>query len=148
MLIDLPARRFYFFFIEIWPQEVYFFTGLLILAAMALFLMNALAGRVWCGYLCPQTVWTDLFLAIERLCEGDRRERMLRDTHPLTPEGVARKSAKHLLWLITAWWTGGAWVLYFADAPTLVVELATGEAPLIAYAAIATLTFTPTPSPA
>jgi cytochrome c oxidase accessory protein FixG len=142
VLIDLPARRFYFFFIEIWPQEVYFFTGLLILAAMALFLMNALAGRVWCGYLCPQTVWTDLFLAIERLCEGDRRERMLRDAHPLTAEGVARKSAKHMLWLITAWWTGGAWVLYFADAPTLVKELATGEAPLIAYGAIGVLTFT------
>jgi len=142
VLIDLPARRFYFFFIEIWPQEVYFFTGLLILAAMALFLMNALAGRVWCGYLCPQTVWTDLFLAIERLCEGDRRERMLRDAHPLTTEGVARKSAKHMLWLFTAWWTGGAWVLYFADAPTLVKELATGEAPLIAYGAIGVLTFT------
>jgi cytochrome c oxidase accessory protein FixG len=142
VLIDIPGRRFYFFFIEIWPQEVYFFTGLLILAAMALFLMNALAGRVWCGYLCPQTVWTDLFLAIERLCEGDRRERMQRDAHPLTADGVARKSAKHLLWLFTAWWTGGAWVLYFADAPTLVHELATGEAPLVAYATIAILTLT------
>ncbi len=60
VLIDFPGRRFYFFFIEIWPQEVYFFTGLLIVAAMALFLMNAVAGRVWCGYLCPQTVWTGL----------------------------------------------------------------------------------------
>ena len=73
MLIDLPARRFYFFFIEIWPQEIYYLTGLLILAALVLFLMNAVAGRVWCGYLCPQTVWTDLFLAIERWTEGDRR---------------------------------------------------------------------------
>ena len=61
VLVDLAHRRFYFFFIEIWPQEVYYFTGLLILAAMTLFLMNALAGRIWCGYLCPQTVWTDLF---------------------------------------------------------------------------------------
>ncbi len=66
VLIDFPGQRFYFFFIEIWPQEVYYFTGLLIVAAMALFLMNAVAGRVWCGYLCPQTVWTDLFLAVER----------------------------------------------------------------------------------
>ena len=66
MLIDFPNRRFYFFFIEIWPQEVYYLTGLLILAAIVLFLMNAVAGRVWCGYLCPQTVWTDLFFAIER----------------------------------------------------------------------------------
>ena len=76
VLIDFPNSRFYFFFIEIWPQEVYYLTGLLILAAMALFLMNAVAGRVWCGYLCPQTVWTDLFYAVERLVEGDRREHM------------------------------------------------------------------------
>ena len=78
VLVDLPHRRFYFFFIELWPQEVYYFTGLLILAAMALFLMNAVAGRLWCGYLCPQTVWTDLFYAVERWVEGDRRERMKR----------------------------------------------------------------------
>ncbi len=76
VLIDLPNRRFYFFFIEIWPQEVYYLTGLLILAAMTLFLMNAVAGRVWCGYLCPQTVWTDLFQTIERWVEGDRREHL------------------------------------------------------------------------
>ena len=78
------TRRFYFFFIEIWPQEVYYLTGLLIIAAMALFLMNAVAGRVWCGYLCPQTVWTDLFQAIERWVEGDRREHLLRDQQPWT----------------------------------------------------------------
>ncbi len=79
VLIDLPNSRFYFFFIEIWPQEVYYLTGLLIIAAMTLFLMNALAGRIWCGYLCPQTVWTDLFQTIERWCEGDRREHLARD---------------------------------------------------------------------
>ena len=79
VLIDLPNSRFYFFFIEIWPQEVYYLTGLLIIAAMALFLMNAVAGRIWCGYLCPQTVWTDLFQAIERWIEGDRREHLQRD---------------------------------------------------------------------
>lgn len=142
VLIDFPGRRFYFFFIEIWPQEVYFFTGLLIIAAMALFLMNAVAGRVWCGYLCPQTVWTDLFLAIERLVEGDRREQMLADAGPWTVQRVARKGVKHFLWLMVAWWTGGAWVLYFADAPTLVKDLATGHAPLIAYGWIAALTAT------
>ena len=70
VLIDLSNSRFYFFFIEIWPQEVYYLTGLLIIAAMTLFLMNALAGRIWCGYLCPQTVWTDLFQTIERLTRG------------------------------------------------------------------------------
>ena len=142
VLIDLPARRFYFFFIEIWPQEVYYITGLLILASIVLFLMNAVAGRVWCGYLCPQTVWTDLFQVIERLTEGDRRDHLQRDSRKWTAETYARKALKHFLWLMVAWWTGGAWVLYFADAPTLVKELATLQAPFIAYAFIGILTFT------
>ncbi len=142
VLIDFPHRRFYFFFIEIWPQEVYYLTGLLVLAAMTLFLMNALAGRIWCGYLCPQTVWTDLFTMVERWTEGDRREHYQRDAGPWTVERVARKTAKHGLWLIIAWWTGGAWVLYFADAPSLVSQLTKGTAPFIAYAAIGILTFT------
>jgi cytochrome c oxidase accessory protein FixG len=142
VLIDFPNRRFYFFFIEIWPQEVYYLTGLLILAAMVLFLMNAIAGRVWCGYLCPQTVWTDLFQAIERWTEGDRREHLLRDRQPWTVDRLARAGTKHFLWLMIAWWTGGAWVLYFADAPTIVRDLATFQAPLIAYVFIGLLTFT------
>ncbi len=142
VLIDFPGRRFYFFFIEIWPQEVYYITGLLILAAMVLFLMNALAGRVWCGYLCPQTVWTDLFYAVERLIEGDRRERMKADKGGWTPTLVAEKIAKHTLWLLIAWWTGGAWVLYFADAPTLVRDLATFRASPMAYMWIGILTGT------
>ena len=142
VLIDFPSRRFYFFFIEIWPQEVYYITGLLILASMALFLMNTIAGRVWCGYLCPQTVWTDLFQAIERWTEGDRREHLQRDRQPWSVDRLARAATKHFLWLMIAWWTGGAWVLYFADAPTLVRDLATFQAPLIAYVFIALLTFT------
>jgi cytochrome c oxidase accessory protein FixG len=142
VLIDFPGRRFYFFFIEIWPQEVYYLTGLLILAAMALFLMNAVAGRIWCGYLCPQTVWTDLFISVERWIEGDRREHLLRDQQPWTFERIARAASKHFLWLMIAWWTGGAWVLYFADAPTLVKNLATFHAPFAAYVFIGILTFT------
>ncbi len=142
VLIDFPARRFYFFFIEIWPQEVYYFTGLLIIAAMALFLMNSLGGRIWCGYLCPQTVWTDLFYAVERWIEGDRRERLRKEKQKLNLRRAGEIAAKHTIWLFIAWWTGGAWVLYFADAPTLVRELATGEAPAIAYISIAILTFT------
>ena len=142
VLIDFPNRRFYFFPIEIWPQEVYYLTGLLILAALTLFLMNAVAGRLWCGYLCPQTVWTDLFFAIERFVEGDRRDHMQRDARRWTAATWARKGVKHGLWLLVAWWTGGAWVLYFADAPTLVKDLATGQAPFIAYAWIGILTFT------
>ncbi len=142
VLVDFPNSRFYFFFIEIWPQEVYYLTGLLIIAAMTLFLMNAIAGRVWCGYLCPQTVWTDLFQAIERWTEGDRREHILRERQPWTLERVARTGTKHFLWLMVAWWTGGAWVLYFADAPSLVWSLVTFQAPFVAYAFIGMLTFT------
>jgi len=142
VLVDLANGRFYFFFIEIWPQEVYYITGLLVLAALILFLMNAVAGRVWCGYLCPQTVWTDLFYAIERWIEGDRRERMRHDRQKLTLQVAARKGLKHFIWLMIAWWTGGAWVLYFADAPTLVYELATFQAPMLAYIWIGILTFT------
>ena len=142
VLIDFPTRRFYFFFVEIWPQEIYYITGLLILAALVLFLSNAVAGRVWCGYLCPQTVWTDLYLSIERWVEGDRREHMQRDGRKWTADTYARKAVKHFLWLMVAWWTGGAWVLYFADAPTLVKDLATGQAPFVAYAFIGILTFT------
>ncbi len=142
VLIDLPARRFYFFFIEIWPQEVYYITGLLVLAALMLFLMNAVAGRIWCGYLCPQTVWTDLFYAIERLIEGDRRERIRKAKEKMNLEIFAQKLLKHSIWLLIAWWTGGAWVLYFADAPTLVYQLATFQAAPIAYIWIGILTFT------
>ena len=142
VLIDLDRTRFYFFFIELWPQEVYYFTGLLIIAAVALFLMNSIAGRVWCGYTCPQTVWTDLFLQVERLVEGDRRERIRRDEGPWTGDKIARKTIKHFIWLMIAWWTGGAWVLYFNDAPTLVRSLANGTAPFSAYLWIGILTFT------
>src|SRR5215469_3289047 len=125
VLVDFPNRRFYFFFIELWPQELYYFTGLLIIAAMALFLMNAIGGRIWCGYLCPQTVWTDLFYAVERLVEGDRRARMKKDasSSTLSVRRLSEIAVKHSLWVLIAWWTGGAWVLYFNDAPTLVKQL-------------------------
>lgn len=142
VLLDLANNRFYFFFIEIWPQEIYFFTGLLIIAALALFMMNAVAGRIWCGYLCPQTVWTDLFLVVERFFEGDRRERMRLDAAPFSAQKAMKKTGKYFVWLLIAWWTGGAWVLYFADAPTLVKELLTFTAPFTAYVWIGILTFT------
>jgi cytochrome c oxidase accessory protein FixG len=148
VLIDLPNSRFYFFFIELWPQEVYYFTGLLIVAALTLFLMNAVGGRIWCGYLCPQTVWTDLFYAVERLVEGDRRERMRKDSGKNAGNATSKLrrigeiALKHSIWLLIAWWTGGAWVLYFNDAPTLVKQLLTFQAPMIAYIWIGILTTT------
>ncbi|WP_294533140.1 cytochrome c oxidase accessory protein CcoG [uncultured Rhodoblastus sp.] len=140
VLVDLAHQRFFFFGITIWPQEVYYITGLLILASFTLFLMNAVAGRIWCGYLCPQTVWTDLFLLIERWTQGDRRDRMKKAKQPWNLETVVEAMLKHSLWLMIAWWTGGAWVLYFSDAPTMVKQLATFQAPAQAYIWILILT--------
>src|SRR5271168_2198354 len=142
VLVDFPSRRFYFFFIELWPQEVYYFAGLLIIAAMTLFLMNAVGGRIWYGYLCPQTVWTDLFYAVERFIEGDRRDRMKKADGKLTTRRIGEITLKHSIWLLIAWWTGGAWVLYFNDAPTLVKQLVTFQGPMLAYIWIAILTAT------
>ena len=142
VLIDLPARRFYFFFLEIWPQEFYFVTGLLVLAALALFLVTAIAGRVWCGYTCPQTVWTDLMIAVERFWQGDRNQRLKLDKDPWAAETIWKKSATHISWLLIAVATGGAWVFYFADAPTLARELVTFDAPMVAYLFIGLFTAT------
>ena len=142
ILLDLDQGRFYFFFIEIWPQEVYYFTGLLILAALALFLVTAVAGRVWCGYTCPQTVWTDLFVAVERFVEGDRNARLRLDKQAWNVDKLRKRAIKHLIWLAIAVATGGAWVFYFDDAPTLLIELATFDAPAISYIFISIFTFT------
>ncbi|MDA7948749.1 MAG: cytochrome c oxidase accessory protein CcoG [Hyphomicrobiaceae bacterium] len=133
VLIDFPNRRFFFFFLEIWPQEFYFVTGLLILAALALFLVTALAGRVWCGYTCPQTVWTDLMIAVERFWQGDRNARMRLDKAPWSFNKVWRKTATHVTWLAISVATGGAFVFYFRDAPTLMGEFLSFDAPAIAY---------------
>lgn len=125
LLIDMSARRAYFFGLEIWPQEMYYLAGLLIIAAIGLFLVTSLFGRIWCGYACPQTVWTDLFLWTERLVEGDRTQRIRFDQQPLSLGKLARKSLKHLIWLVIAAATGGAWIMYFNDAPTLIRALFT-----------------------
>lgn len=142
VLVDLPGRRLYFFFIEIWPQEIYYLTGLLILASLVLFLMNALAGRIWCGYMCWQTVWTDMFMAVERWVEGDRRGMMKLDKEPLSFRKIRLKITKHFIWLLIAWWTGGAWVLYFGDAPTIIMDLLYFRASFDIYLWIAILTGT------
>lgn len=128
ILIDIMGRRAYFFFIEIWPQEVYYLTGLLIIAAIVLFAATSLFGRVWCGFACFQTVWTDLFLWVEALVEGDRTKRMQLDRGPWSFKKLGIKLFKHFLFLVVAVLTGGAWVLYFNDAPTALVEIFTGTA--------------------
>ena len=133
VLLDMAHNRFFFFFLEIWPQDFYFVTGLLVLAALTLFLVTSIAGRVWCGYACPQTVWTDLMIAVERLWQGDRNARIRLDKEPWSVRKVALKTMTHLTWLLIGLVTGGALVFYFRDAPTLAAELATGTAPAIAY---------------
>jgi cytochrome c oxidase accessory protein FixG len=142
VLIDMPARRFYFFFIEIWPQEIYYITGILVIAALALFLFTSIAGRVWCGYACPQTVWVDLFLIIERFIEGDRNARIRLENDRWGLSKISKRLAKHSAWLIVATLTGGAWVFYFADAPTLFLDLVTLHADEIAYITVGVLTAT------
>ncbi len=133
VLLDIFHERFYFFNLEFWPQDIYYLTGLLIMGAVALFLVTSLVGRVWCGYTCPQTVWTDLFMWIEAKIEGDRNERMKRDAAPMTLDTAWRKAAKHSAWLFIAFWTGGAWIMYYVDAPTVTVEFWTGTASTPVY---------------
>jgi polyferredoxin len=113
ILLDFERGRLYGFFIEIWPQEFYYVTGLMILAAAILILVNALAGRLWCGFACPQTVWTDLFLLVERVIEGDRRDRLKNIGAPLALRHVAEIAAKLACWLLISFATGGALVFYF-----------------------------------
>jgi len=142
VLADFEGGKFYFFFLEIWPQEVYYITGLLILAAIGLFLITAVFGRVWCGYFCPQTVWTDLFIVVERFFEGDRNARMMRDRAPMSFDKLWRKTSKHIVWLLVSFATGGAFILYWHDAPSLGESFFAGQAPATAYAFAAILTAT------
>ncbi|MEO0816447.1 MAG: cytochrome c oxidase accessory protein CcoG [Pseudomonadota bacterium] len=142
VLADFAGERFYFFFIEIWPQEIYYLTGLLILAALGLFLVTSLFGRVWCGYTCPQTVWTDLFIWVERAFEGDRAARMRLDKAKLSFNKLWRKTGKHLVWILISFLTGGAFILYWHDAPTIAETFFIGQAPLSAYWFAAILTGT------
>lgn len=127
VLIDIANRRFYFFFIEIWPQEFFFVAGLLVMAGLGLFLVTSAVGRAWCGYTCPQTVWVDLFLVVERAIEGDRNARMKLDAAPLTFGKLRKRVLKHAIWLVIGVLTGGAWIFYFADAPTLAMQFMTGR---------------------
>ncbi len=142
ILIDLPARRAYFFWIEIWPQEVYYITGILIVAAIALFFMTSLAGRIWCGYACPQTVWTDLYMLVERWIEGDRNARIKLDKAPWTGSKIGKRAVKHAVWIVIAALTGGAWVLYFTDAPAVAHDIFHLQASSAVWTTIGLLTCT------
>jgi cytochrome c oxidase accessory protein FixG len=124
LLFDLPARKFHIFALTLWPQDFLYLALLLIIAALSLFFFTALAGRLWCGYACPQTVWTELFTWIEQWTEGSRAKRMKLDRGPWSGEKLLRKGSKQLLWLALAAWTGFTFVGYFAPIRTLGAELA------------------------
>ncbi|MEW5727454.1 MAG: cytochrome c oxidase accessory protein CcoG [Pseudomonadota bacterium] len=136
ILVDMAGRRAYFFDIEIWPQEIYYLTGILALAAVALFLMSALAGRVWCGFLCWQTVYTDLFIWIEGKINGDRAQRMALDHAPWSAGKLARVAAVNAAWLAVAAACGIGFTLWFGDAFEMLRDIVTGQASLYTYAFI------------
>ena len=142
VLVDFPGRRFYFFFIEIWPHEFYYIAGLLIMAGVGLFLVTSTVGRAWCGYTCPQTVWVDLFIGVERFIEGDRNARIRLDKGSWTADKLAKRLAKHAIWIVIAMGTGGAWIFYFADAPALARNFIAFDAPAVAYTTVCILTAT------
>ena len=142
VLVDLANRRFYMFNIEIWPHEFYYVAGLLVMAGIGLFLVTSAVGRAWCGYACPQTVWTDLFQHIDRFIDGDRNAQIRLQNAPWRPGKIVKRLGKWSIYLFIAFWTGGAWIMYFADAPTLTVDFWTGQAAPIAYATVGVLTAT------
>lgn len=119
VLFDLAARRFYLFGYVLYPQDFIYLTGLLVISALSLFLFTAVAGRLWCGFACPQTVYTELFLWIERRIEGDRHARMKLDAGPPSAAKLARKAAKHAAWIALALWTGFTFVGYFTPIQVL-----------------------------
>jgi cytochrome c oxidase accessory protein FixG len=125
VLFDLPERKFYLWDLVLWPQDLFFLTGLLVIAALSLFFFTALAGRLWCGYACPQTVWTETFLWMERLAEGDRIDRIKLDRAPWTPNKFARKALKQFLWITFALWTGFTFVGFFSPIRQLAQEALT-----------------------
>jgi cytochrome c oxidase accessory protein FixG len=125
VLFDLAARKFYIFGLVLWPQDFIYLAVLLVLSALALFLFTAVAGRLWCGYACPQTVYTEIFLWIERRIEGDRMARMKLDAAPAGPRKLALKAAKHAAWIALSVWTGFTFVGYFTPIRDLLQAAAT-----------------------
>jgi cytochrome c oxidase accessory protein FixG len=129
VLFDLPARQFHIFGLTLWPQDFYYLTWLLVIAALALFFVTALAGRLFCGYACPQTVWTEVFIWMERWVEGSRNQQIKLAKSPWTRDKILRKAAKQLLWIGFALWTGFTFVGYFTPITDLagkIVHFSTG----------------------
>jgi len=142
LMFDIASRRFYIFDLVIHPSEIFWLAGLLVIAAMLLFFVTGIAGRAFCGYFCFQTLWTDVFIKIERLVQGERPARIRLDKSDWNTNKLLKKWLTHLLWLCVALLTGGTFVLYWGNAPELLIELFTGDAPFAAYATVLFLTTT------
>ncbi len=127
VLFDLGARRFYIFGLVLYPQDFIYLTALLVISAFSLFLFTAVAGRLWCGYACPQTVYSEIFMWIERRIEGDRSARMRLDAAGFSAAKLGRKTAKHTAWLLLSLWTGFTFVGYFAPIRELGFDLVAGQ---------------------
>lgn len=127
ILFDLPARQFHLFGLTMWPQDFIFLAWLLVIAALSLFFFTAVAGRLWCGYACPQTVWTEVFLWMEKVTEGDRARRMKLDAAPWSLDKFRRKTGKQCLWLSFAAWTGFTFVGFFTPIDDLLARTVTGS---------------------
>ena len=142
VLFDLAGRKFYLFDLVVHPQDIFWLAGLLMIAAYLLFFVTGLAGRVFCGYFCFQTLWTDVYILVERLVQGERPARVRLAKAPWGPAKFLRIGLTHLLWLAMAFVTGLTFVLYWGDAPTLVGDVFAGDAPFAAYATTLFLTAT------
>ena len=123
VLFNLVERKFYIFGLIFWPQDVFYLAILLIIAAYSLFLFTAIGGRLFCGYACPQTVYTEIFLWIEEKIEGDRSARMKLDAQPMSAGKLGKKAAKHAVWIAVGLWTGFTFVGYFSPIKTLASEV-------------------------
>ena len=142
VLFDLVGRKFYLFGLTVYPQDIFWLAGFLMLAAYLLFFVTGIAGRVFCGYFCFQTLWTDVFVLVERLVQGERPARIRLAKQPMNGEKILKLGLTHLLWLLVAFATGLSFVLYWGNAPDLIVDYFTGKAPFAAYGTTLFLTAT------
>lgn len=142
VLFDIPGRQFFLFDLVVYPQNIFWLAGLLIIAALLLFFVTGVLGRVFCGYFCFQTLWTDTFMYLERWIQGDRPARLRLRKKPWNAEKILKLGATHLSWLLVAFATGLTFVLYWGNAPDIVTAFFTGEAVFAAYATAGILTAT------
>lgn len=142
ILFDIDGRRFYIFDLVVYAQDIFWLAGLLLIAAFLLFFVTGLAGRVFCGYFCFQTLWTDVFVYIERLVQGERNARIKLSQAPWSNDKVIKIGLTHFLWVLVALLTGLSFTLYWGNAPELIIHMLTGDAPFAAYATTLFLTMT------